>query len=75
MWYRTLTQRLRPDADFHDFASATTEVAAELYGSTMQQVVRDAWIMVGIDPPRAGSRRTRRTRAVAAPLSRRRLGA
>jgi Zn-dependent metalloprotease len=50
VWFRTVEERLRPNADFHDFASATTEVARDLYGRDLQLIVENAWRKVGLDP-------------------------
>ena len=33
IWYAALTDRLRPEADFADFARATVDIAGELYGN------------------------------------------
>jgi len=50
IWYSALTTRLRPDADFADFARATVDIAGELYGNggPVQRIVADAWGTVGI---------------------------
>jgi len=50
IWYVTLTNRLRPDADFGDFVRATVDIAGELYGNggRVQRIVADAWGAVGI---------------------------
>jgi Zn-dependent metalloprotease len=50
VWYVTLTERLTPDADFHDFARATVDVAGELYGNggPVQRIIADAWSSVGL---------------------------
>ncbi len=51
IWYVTLRDRLRRNADFQDAANLTFQVAGELYGaeSTEQQAVRNGWSQVGID--------------------------
>jgi Zn-dependent metalloprotease len=51
IWYRTLTQKLRPRSTFQSCADATYAAAAELYGraSIPQQAVLAAWKTVGID--------------------------
>ena len=51
IWYRTLTQKLRPRATFQSCADATYASAAELYGrgSIPQQAVLAGWKVVGID--------------------------
>ena len=50
IWYVTLTEWLTADADFFDFASATIDVAGELFsiGGRVQQIVADGWLAVGI---------------------------
>lgn len=50
IWYATLTDRLRPDSDFSAAASATVEVAGELFGKggAEQQAVEGAWRQVGV---------------------------
>jgi Zn-dependent metalloprotease len=50
IWYVTLTEWLTADADFFDFASATIDVAGELFsiGGRVQQIVADGWLKVGI---------------------------
>ncbi len=70
LWYVALTERLRPDADFRDFARATTDVAGERYGmgGAVQCIVRDAWEAVGLQVPLYGiSRRLLPAAAAAAP--------
>jgi len=62
VWFRTLEERLRPNADFHDFASATTEVARDLYGRDLQLIVENAWRKVGLDPSLTRSGASRRSR-------------
>jgi len=53
LWYAAVTQRLTSDADFNDFARATTDIAGELYGNggRVQNIVADAWSSVGITTP------------------------
>ena len=50
VWYAALTRHLGPNAEFHDFVSATSDAAAELYGSggSVQRIVRQAWSEVGL---------------------------
>ena len=49
IWYATLRDpRLTSTAQFQDFANLTTDNAAQLFGSSEQQVVADAWRQVGI---------------------------
>lgn len=52
IWYRTLTGRLSPSADFQAAADATVAVAGSLFGdnSDEQKAVVDAWSKVGIAP-------------------------
>jgi Zn-dependent metalloprotease len=50
IWYAALTGgRLRTSATFKEFASVTAQTAGELYGSTQQQAVREAWLQVGVE--------------------------
>jgi Zn-dependent metalloprotease len=53
IWYATLTQRLTSDADFHDFARATVDIAGEKYGNggSVQRIVAEAWTEVGLPVP------------------------
>lgn len=50
IWYITLRDRLRNQAQFKTAAKATIEVAGELYGngSKEQQAVQNAWQKVGV---------------------------
>lgn len=50
IWYKTLTEKLRPESNFHDAMTMTVTVAAELYGanSIEQKAVREAWSEVGL---------------------------
>jgi Zn-dependent metalloprotease len=50
IWYRTLTQKLRPASTFHDAMTLTVQSAAELFGvnSNEQKAVREAWSEVGL---------------------------
>ena len=50
IWYETLTKNCGPQAQFQDFADASTAVAGRLFGasSLQQQAVRDSWRRVGI---------------------------
>ena len=51
IWYITLRDRLRRNADFQEAANLTFQVAAQLYGdgSKEQQAVRNGWSKVGIN--------------------------
>jgi Zn-dependent metalloprotease len=53
IWYAALTNRLKPEADFHDFARATVDIAGELYGNggEVQRVIARAWTDVGLRVP------------------------
>jgi Zn-dependent metalloprotease len=53
IWYATVIQRLTSDADFDDFARATTDIAGEMYGNggRVQKIVADAWSSVGLIVP------------------------
>jgi Zn-dependent metalloprotease len=53
IWYVALTQRLRPEANFDDFARATVDIAGELYGNggEVQRIVAEAWADVGLGTP------------------------
>ena len=50
IWYAALTERLTPEADFHDFVAATVGVAGELYGDggRIQRILAGAWGDVGL---------------------------
>jgi Zn-dependent metalloprotease len=50
IWYKTLTEKLRPSSRFHDAMMMTVAAAGELYGinSLEQKAVREAWSEVGI---------------------------
>ncbi len=50
VWYKTLTEKLRPDSSFRDAVTLTVTAAAELYGknSVEQKAVRAAWSTVGL---------------------------
>ena len=50
IWYKTLTEKLRPNSKFHDSMMLTVSAAAELYGSNSkeQKAVREAWSAVGL---------------------------
>jgi Zn-dependent metalloprotease len=59
IWYRVLTAKLFPSAQFADFALATVATAGELYGAggQVQTTIADAWSAVGLPvPPRATKR-------------------
>jgi Thermolysin metallopeptidase, alpha-helical domain len=53
IWYVALTERLKPGADFVDFARATTDIAGELYGNggEVQRIIAGAWSDVGLKVP------------------------
>jgi len=68
IWYVTLTQKLRHDAQFQTCADATFTTAGELFGkaSEPQKAVAAAWKAVGIDVAVADKRMPiRRARPVA----------
>jgi Zn-dependent metalloprotease len=50
IWYKTLTESLRPNSNFRDAMMKTVAVAGEMYGlnSLEQKAVREAWSEVGI---------------------------
>jgi Zn-dependent metalloprotease len=50
IWYRTLTEKLRPTSKFRDAVTMTVTAAAELFGSNSleQKAVREAWAEVGL---------------------------
>ncbi|MDA0159766.1 M4 family metallopeptidase [Solirubrobacter ginsenosidimutans] len=48
VWYVTLTDRLDSTAQFADAATATVEVARELFGDGIERAVTDAWTEVGV---------------------------
>jgi len=56
IWFITVRDHLKSDADFNDFAQATVEVAGELYGEggQVQLSVAQAWALVGIGVPLSG---------------------
>jgi Zn-dependent metalloprotease len=53
IWYVALTERLKPEADFDDFARATVDIAGELYGNggEVQRIIAGAWSDVGLKVP------------------------
>ncbi len=59
IWYITLRDRLRRNADFQDAANLTFQVAGELYGAggPEQQAVRNGWAKVGIDVAAKGKKK------------------
>ncbi|HJQ37194.1 MAG TPA: M4 family metallopeptidase [Thermoanaerobaculia bacterium] len=73
IWYVAMTERLKPEADFSDFARATVDIAGELYGNggAVQRIVAEAWSAVGLTVPLFGCAeqhlpiRRRRSRAAA----------
>jgi hypothetical protein len=50
IWYAALTERLKPDANFADFARATVDIVGEVHGngSPEQRNVAEAWSAVGL---------------------------
>ena len=49
IWYRTLLDsRLKPSAQFQDFANLTADVAGKMYGKSEKQAVINAWGHLGI---------------------------
>jgi Zn-dependent metalloprotease len=48
VWYVTLTDKLGPSSQFTDAATATVEVARELFGDDVERAVTDAWTGVGV---------------------------
>jgi Zn-dependent metalloprotease len=49
IWYKTLTEQLRPDSQFKDAAQATLDVAEELFpGGEVGTVVEEAWKAVEV---------------------------
>ncbi len=55
IWYRALTDYLRPSAQFTDAAAATIRAASELFTAepAVAQAVTDAWTAVGVIGPNA----------------------
>src|SRR3954454_22054960 len=48
VWYVTLTDKLKPDSQFEDAATATVEVARELFGDEVERAVTAAWTGVKV---------------------------
>jgi Zn-dependent metalloprotease len=50
IWYRALTDKLRPEANFRDAVNLTVQAAGELFGrnSREQKATREAWAEVGL---------------------------
>jgi Zn-dependent metalloprotease len=48
VWYVTLADKLGPDAQFIDAATATVEVARELFGDEVERAVTAAWAGVRV---------------------------
>jgi Zn-dependent metalloprotease len=48
IWYVTLTERLRSDADFKKCAKETISVARDYFGNGVAEKVSAAWISVGV---------------------------
>ena len=59
IWYVTLRDRLRRNADFQTAANLTFQVAGELYGaqSPEQEAVRNGWTKVGLDVKAKGKKK------------------
>ena len=74
VWYAALTERVKPEANFADFARATVDIAGEFYGNGghVQRTIAEAWGEVGLTVPIFGCAsehphlRRRRRRAVTA---------
>jgi Thermolysin metallopeptidase, alpha-helical domain len=54
IWYVTLTERLRPDADFEKCANETISVARDFFGNDEAEAVASAWVAVGVTQAGAG---------------------
>ena len=65
IWYVALTDRLSPEAGFHEAAQATFAAAGELFGSRgeEQEAVREGWEAVGMKIKSGRSRGRRRSRS------------
>ncbi len=49
IWYKALTDYMKPNSDFNAAAAATLAAATQLYGAgEVSQAVADAWLAVGI---------------------------
>jgi Zn-dependent metalloprotease len=48
IWYVTLTERLREDADFKKCAYETISVAGDYFGTATKALIREAWRQVGV---------------------------
>jgi Zn-dependent metalloprotease len=48
VWYVTLTERTAAEAQFADVATATVDVAGELFSSSEQGAIESAWKEVGV---------------------------
>jgi Zn-dependent metalloprotease len=48
IWYVTLTERLRDNANFKKCAYETISVAGDYFGAATRKAVRDAWQRVGV---------------------------
>jgi Zn-dependent metalloprotease len=75
IWYRTLTAKLSPKAQFQDFANATVSTAGELYGigGDVQITIAGAWSEVGLHVPvsltRSGGAGAKRSRPSGSPAN------
>jgi len=60
IWYLTVKDRLKPEADFADFTQATVDIAGELFGrgGGVQRILVDAWSGVGLSVPTVGCAKT-----------------
>jgi Zn-dependent metalloprotease len=63
IWYKALTDYLKPNSSFADAASATLAAANKLYGTGAEsQAIVDAWTAVGIIPKQGATIVTARER-------------
>jgi Zn-dependent metalloprotease len=75
VWYRALTAKLFPKAQFQDFANATVSTAGELYGigGSVQLTIAEAWSQVGLYVPvsmtRSGGASRKRPPAAGSPAN------
>jgi Zn-dependent metalloprotease len=69
IWYVALTERLRPEADFTDFAQATVDIAGELHGhgGRLQRIIAEAFSDVGLHVPVVGWAVPRTSRPIPVP--------
>ena len=69
VWFKAMTERLRPESDFHEFASVTTQLAGEMFGERVKDIVGNAWVRVGLGVSRPTATRRRAPAAAVPPLS------